>query len=69
VLIDGDTERFVTAGGMPSTTSTGTPRALLASPPSVLAGLVSPEQFLDEPYPPTPEGAQSRGAIGFTAGC
>lgn len=61
VLIDGDTERFVTAGGDALyDVDRDAAGHLLASPPSVLAGLVSPEQFLDEPYPPTPEGAQSR---------
>jgi uncharacterized protein (TIGR02678 family) len=33
---------------------------LLVSPPSVLAGLTAPADFLDEPYPPTPEGDQAR---------
>lgn len=33
---------------------------LLLSPPSVLAGLSRPEDFLVETYPPTAEGAQAR---------
>lgn len=33
---------------------------LLLSPPSVLAGLRDPDDFLDEHYPPTPEGVQSQ---------
>ena len=45
----------------PSTTSTTTPPdGSWCRPPSVLAGLAAPEEFLEEPYPPTPEGAQSR---------
>ena len=61
MLLDGDTERFVTAGGDALyDVDRDAAGHLLVSPPSVLAGLVSPDQFLDEPYPPTPEGAQSR---------
>jgi uncharacterized protein (TIGR02678 family) len=61
VLLDGDTERFVTAGSDALyDVDRDAAGRLLVSPPSVLAGLHSPEQFLDEPYPPTPEGAQSR---------
>jgi uncharacterized protein (TIGR02678 family) len=61
VLLDGDTERFVTAGGDALyDVDRDAAGHLLMSPPSVLAGLVSADEFLDEPYPPTAEGAQSR---------
>ncbi len=61
VLIDGDTERFVASGGDALYDVDGDAAGrLLVSPPSVLAGLASPDDFLDEPYPPTTEGAQSR---------
>ena len=60
-LLDGDTETFLTAGGdaLYDVDHDAAGR-LLMSPPSVLAGLAAPEEFLEEPYPPTPEGAQSR---------
>jgi uncharacterized protein (TIGR02678 family) len=61
VLIDGDTERFLTASEDALYDVDGDAAGrLLLSPPSVLAGLTSPEHFLDELYPPTPEGAQAR---------
>jgi uncharacterized protein (TIGR02678 family) len=61
VLLDGGTERFLTPGGDALyDVDRDAAGRLLVSPPSVLSGLTSPEQFLEEPYPPTPEGAQSR---------
>jgi uncharacterized protein (TIGR02678 family) len=60
-LIDGDAEKFVAAGGDALYDVDGDAAGrLLVSPPSVLAGLSSPDEFLDEAYPPTPEGAQSK---------
>ena len=61
VLLDGDTEAFLaTEGNALYDVDRATASRLLLSPPSVLAGLKDTEDFLDEPYPPTPEGAQSR---------
>lgn len=61
VLLDGDTETFLAAGGDALyDVDRDAAGRLLVSPPSVLAGLTTPDDFLDEPYPPTPEGAQSR---------
>ncbi|MHB8219871.1 MAG: TIGR02678 family protein [Acidimicrobiales bacterium] len=61
VLLDGDTEAFLaTEGNALYDVDRATASRLLLSPPSVLAGLKNTEDFLDEPYPPTPEGAQSR---------
>jgi uncharacterized protein (TIGR02678 family) len=60
-VLDGDTQSFLAASGdaLYDVDRDASGR-LLVSPPSVLAGLTAPEEFLDEPYPPTPEGAQSR---------
>jgi uncharacterized protein (TIGR02678 family) len=61
VLLDGDTEAFLSAeGNALYDVDRTTASRLLLSPPSVLAGLKDAEDFLDEPYPPTPEGSQSR---------
>lgn len=61
VILDGDTETFLNAEGnaLYDVDRDAASRLLLA-PPNVLAGLGTPEELLDEPYPPTPEGAQSR---------
>lgn len=60
-LIDGDTETFLSSGGDALyDIDRDAASRMLVSPPSVLAGLDSPDDFLDEAYPPTPEGAQSR---------
>lgn len=60
-LLDGDTETFLggTGDALYDVDRDAAGR-LLVSPPSVLAGLTTPDDFLDEPYPPTPEGAQAR---------
>lgn len=60
-LLDGDAETFLSAGGdaLYDVDHDAAGR-LLVSPPNVLAGLAAPEEFLEEPYPPTPEGAQAR---------
>jgi uncharacterized protein (TIGR02678 family) len=61
VLLDGDTEMFVLGGGDALyDVDRDAASRLLVSPPSVLAGLTAPDDFLEEPYPPTPEGAQAR---------
>lgn len=61
VLLDGDTETFLAAGGDALyDVDRDAAGRMLVSPPSVLAGLATPDDFLDELYPPTPEGAQSR---------
>jgi len=61
VLLDGDTETFVAGGGDALyDVDRDAGGRLLVSPPSVLAGLTAPDDLLDEPYPPTPEGAQAR---------
>ncbi len=61
VLLDGDTETFLAGGGDALYDVDGDAASrLLVSPPSVLAGLTTPDEFIDEPYPPTPEGAQAR---------
>lgn len=60
-VLDGDTEAFVAGGGDALyDVDRDAAGRLLLSPPSVLAGLRAPEEFLDEAYPPTPEGAQAR---------
>jgi len=60
-LLDGDTETFVGGGGDALyDVDRDAASRLLVSPPSVLARLTSPEDFLDEPYPPTTEGEQAR---------
>lgn len=60
-VLDGDTQSFLgTSGDALYDVDRDAAGRLLVSPPSVLAGLRIPEDFLDEPYPPTPEGAQSR---------
>lgn len=60
-LLDGDTESFVSRGGDALyDIDTDAASRLLVSPPSVLAGLTTPEQFLDERYSPTPEGEAAR---------
>lgn len=61
IILDGDTETFLSAqGNALYDVDRDAASRLLVPPPSVLAGLRTPEEFLDEPYPPTPEGAQSR---------
>ena len=59
--LEGDTERYV-ASGADTLYDVDRDAAgrLLLSPPSVLAGLSTPEDFLGESYPPTSEGAQAR---------
>lgn len=60
-LLDGDTETFVTGtGDALYDVDRDAASRLLLSPPSVLSGLTEPSEFLHEPYPPTPEGDQSR---------
>jgi len=60
-VLDGDTQSFLaSAGDALYDVDRDAAGRLLVSPPSVLAGLTTPDDFLDEPYPPTPEGAQSR---------
>lgn len=60
-LLDGDTETFLggTGDALYDVDRDAAGR-LLVSPPSVLAGLTTADAFLEEPYPPTPEGAQAR---------
>lgn len=61
VLLDGDTETFVGGGGDALyDVDRDAASRLLVSPPSVLAGLTEPDDFLEEPYPPTLEGEQAR---------
>jgi uncharacterized protein (TIGR02678 family) len=61
ILVDGETEAFVSSeGNALYDVDRDAASRLLLSPPSVLSGLRDPADFLDEPYPPTPEGAQSR---------
>ena len=61
VLLDGDTETFVGGSGDALyDIDRDAAGRLLMSPPSVLAGLTEPDEFLDEPYPPTLEGEQAR---------
>jgi len=61
VLLDGDSETFVGGGGDALyDVDRDAASRLLMSPPSVLAGLTEAEDFLDEAYPPTPEGEQAR---------
>jgi uncharacterized protein (TIGR02678 family) len=60
-VLDGDTQSFLgSSGDALYDVDRDAAGRLLVSPPSVLSGLTTPEQFLDEPYPPTPEGDQSR---------
>ncbi len=60
-LLDGDTESFLSRAGDALYDVDGDAAGrLLVSPPSVLAGLTSPDDFLAEPYPPTPEGDAAR---------
>lgn len=61
LLLDGDTEHFVggTGDALYDIDQDAAGRLLL-SPPSILSGLSSPEEFLTETYPPTIEGAQAR---------
>ena len=60
-VIDGDTETFVSGGGDALYDVDGDAAGrLLLSPPSVLAGLTTPDDFLTEPSAPTPEAAQAR---------
>jgi uncharacterized protein (TIGR02678 family) len=60
-LIDGDTETFVAGSGdaLYDVDADAAGR-LLVSPPSVLAGLSEPEDFLADTYPPTAEGDAAR---------
>jgi uncharacterized protein (TIGR02678 family) len=60
-LLDGDTESFLAQGGdaLYDVDADAASR-LLVSPPSVLAGITAAEEFLEEPYPPTPEGSLTR---------
>jgi len=60
-LLDGDTETFLGGGGDALyDVDRDAASRLLVSPPSVLAGLTTPDDFLSEPYPPTVEGDQAR---------
>ncbi|MHB8263375.1 MAG: TIGR02678 family protein [Acidimicrobiales bacterium] len=60
-LLDGDTETFVNGNGDALyDVDRDAAGRLLLSPPSVLASLTAPEDFLVESYPPTPEGDQAR---------
>jgi uncharacterized protein (TIGR02678 family) len=60
-LLDGETEHFLSgAGDALYDIDQDAAGRLLLSPPSVLAGLSRPEDFLVETYPPTAEGAQAR---------
>ena len=61
-LLDGDAEKFVANSSEDALYDVDRDAAsrLLVSPPSVLSGLAAPEDFLDEPYPPTVEGEQMR---------
>lgn len=60
-LVDGETEKFIggTGDALYDVDRDASSR-LLVSPPSLLGRLVSAEDFLDEQYPPTPEGEQAR---------
>jgi len=61
VLLDGDTETFVAGSGDALyDVDRDAAGRLLMSPPSVLSSLTAPDDFLDEAYPPTPEGLQAR---------
>jgi uncharacterized protein (TIGR02678 family) len=61
ILLDGDAQTFLATGGdaLYDVDSDAAGR-LLVSPPSVLAGLTTADDFLEEAYPPTPEGDQAR---------
>ena len=60
-LLDGDTEMFLGGSGDALyDVDRDAAGRLLVSPPSVLAALTTPDDFLEEPYPPTVEGEQSR---------
>jgi uncharacterized protein (TIGR02678 family) len=60
-LLDGDTETFLGGSGDALyDVDRDAAGRLLVSPPSVLAGLTTPDDFLEEPYPPTIEGEQAR---------
>lgn len=60
-LLDGETETFVAgAGDALYDVDRDAASRLLVSPPSVLAGLAHPEDFLVDTYPPTPEGDMAR---------
>lgn len=60
-LLDGDTETFLGGSGDALyDVDRDAASRLLVSPPSVLSGLSAPDDFLDEPYPPTVEGEQAR---------
>ncbi len=60
-LLDGGTELFLGGSGDALyDVDRDAAGRLLVSPPSVLSGLTTPDGFLDEPYPPTLEGEQSR---------
>lgn len=60
-VLDGDTQSFLASSGDALyDVDRDAAGRLLVSPPSVLAGLTTADDFLDEAYPPTPEGAQSR---------
>lgn len=60
-LLDGETEAFLSrAGDALYDIDADAAGRLLVSPPNVLASITAPEEFLDEVYPPTPEGAQAR---------
>jgi uncharacterized protein (TIGR02678 family) len=59
--IDGNTEGFVSAGeDALYDVNTDAVGRLLVSPPSVLSGIIDVEEFLQEVYPPTPEGDLAR---------
>lgn len=60
-LLDGDTETFLGGSGDALyDVDRDAAGRLLVSPPSVLSGLATPDNFLDESYPPTIEGEQAR---------
>jgi uncharacterized protein (TIGR02678 family) len=60
-LLDGDTETFLGGSGDALyDVDRDAAGRLLVSPPSVLAGLTAPDDFLVEHYPPTAEGTQAR---------
>lgn len=60
-LLDGDGEAFLSGtGDALYDVDTDVASRLLVSPPSVLSGIAEPAQFLEDTYPPTPEGIQMR---------
>jgi len=64
-VLDGETDAFLTApgelrGDALYDVDTDAAGHLLVSPPSVLEGIDTPEEFLAETYPATPDGAAAR---------